>query len=588
MKSNPLYRKSVVTILLFALLAGGFYFPQKVQAQTGNLTTKCLSGAFSEIMEDILKNYLPSFPMPGKKVPVNDEVAQTATRSFQFDECITAVTNAALKIALQNLKTKLLDQMVDQTIAWIRDENVPKYVTNFKLILDKAIAGATSDALREINLAKLYPDENLAAGIEQAIKSRINTKRFSESISETLTEDVDVEEFKNDFSKGGFAGLQKASLPNNNPASAAFFAGLYADSLIQKKIEVEGALTSNLARSVVECKRWVLIYINRFLPDGNGNFYLDANGKRKIIETDISQPVHNPPKSSLGGTKYICQEDVAGSGQYIKTPASIVEETTKKVVTQDVDYLIGADDIESYLLRIADASFNRLLKEGLDAFNRGTPRGKNIQERNEEYLSIEIKKEMSDYIGLREGEKVRGEVNNEIRTDLIARSRILITTASSGLSESNIALVRITSLNPMLNATSSPEGLAVCMEYKPAFNPAFTSPDPQPTWWPTGNRPTLIAKLKDLSRLLRNLTNPYKQTFVEGKEDATDYLARAEAINAGTPTRIIANLQNEIRDLENSLPEKIDESGIHNTNVGSIFIQSARERTSCVGNLPQN
>lgn len=588
MKKAPLYRKILVSTLMVTLIAGGFYFPKEVKAQTQSLTTKCLSGALSGIMGDILGGFLPSIPGISQQVPTNDKRAQSATRAFQFDECITAVTNAALKLALQNLKTKLLDQMVDQTISWIRDEQEPKYVTNFKSILDDAIASATSDALREINLAELYPDENLAAGIEQAIKSKLNTKRFSESISCTLTDDVDIEEFKNDFSKGGFAGFQKASLPNNNPEGAAFFAGIYADSLIDEKVATENAITSNLARSVVECKRWVLVYTDASAPDGNGNFYLDSNKKRKIIETEFSQPEYNPPKSSITGTKYICQEDGAGSGQYIKTPSSIVEETAKTVVTQDVDYLIGADDIESYILRIADSAFNRLLKEGLDAFNREIGRGENIEERNEEYINEELQEEVDDYVGLREGEKVRGEVNDEVRADLIARSRELITIASSGLSGSNAALTQITSLTPMMNSTSSPEGLAVCMEYKPAFNPAFTSPDPQPTWWPVGNRPSLIAKLKALPNLLRNLTNSQKQTFTEGLEDATDYLTRSEAINASTPTRTISTLQNQIKDLLAELTEKKTEAETHNANVGSIFIQTARERTNCNGNILNN
>jgi hypothetical protein len=331
-----------------------------------------------------------------------------------------------------------------------------------------------------------------------------------------------------------------------------------------------------------------LVYTDASAPDGNGNFYLDANKKRKIIETEFSQPAHNPPKSSIAGTKYICQEDGTGSGQYIKTPSSIVEETAKTVVTQDVDYLIGADDIESYILRIADSAFNRLLKEGLDAFNRDTPRGQNIAERNEEYINEDLQKEVDDYIGLREGEKVRGEVNDEVRADLIARSRELIAIASSGLSGSNTALAQITSLAPMLNSTSSPEGLAVCMEYKPAFNPAFTSPDPQPTWWPVGNRPTLIAKLKALANLLRNLTNTQKQIFTEGLEDATDYLTRSEAINANTPTRTISTLQNQIKDLSTDLTEKKTEANTHNANVQSIFTQTARERTNCNGNILNN
>jgi hypothetical protein len=587
MKKAPFYRKILVPLLVMSLIVGGLYFPKSVEAQTQSLTTKCLSGALSGVMGDILGGFLPSVPGINQQVPTNDKRAQSATRAFQFDECITAVTNAALKLALQNLKTKLLDQMVDQTIGWIRDEREPKYVTNFKSILDDVLASATSDALREINLAKLYPDENLAAGIEQAIKSRLNTKRFSESISFD-NDAVDTEEFKTDFRKGGFAGFQKASLPNNNPEGAAFFAGLYADSIIDQKIATENSITSNLARSVVECKRWVLVYTDASAPDGNGNFYLDANKKRKIIETEFSQPAHNPPKSSIAGTKYICQEDGTGSGQYIKTPSSIVEETAKTVVTQDVDYLIGADDIESYILRIADSAFNRLLKEGLDAFNRDTPRGQNIAERNEEYINEDLQKEVDDYIGLREGEKVRGEVNDEVRADLIARSRELIAIASSGLSGSNTALAQITSLAPMLNSTSSPEGLAVCMEYKPAFNPAFTSPDPQPTWWPVGNRPTLIAKLKALANLLRNLTNTQKQIFTEGLEDATDYLTRSEAINANTPTRTISTLQNQIKDLSTDLTEKKTEANTHNANVQSIFTQTARERTNCNGNILNN
>lgn len=575
-----IYSKIVGITLLTALLAGTFVFPKETHAAG---IDKCLSGALSGVMGDILKGFIPSIPGVGQKVPVDDKGSQAATRGFQFDECMLAVKDEAIKIALQNLKKRLLDQMVDQTISWIRDDSEPKYVTNFKDFTESAIEDAAGNSLREIGLADLYPDENLSAGLKQAILSRSQKVRFSDLISSSFTDEEQgggIEEFKNDFRKGGFDMLQRASMPNNNPEDIALTTKYYAEmEEIEVVAERNALVGAGGAISVVDCNRWILVKTDPNAPNGAGDYYRNASGDVRIVATP--NPQKDPPTSNIPNTKFICQNDPTGAGQYVTTPNTAVNAVSNKVATFDIDYILTMDDISEYIGGIADAMFNRILKEGFDAFQRGTGRGEG---NNQEYLQDpKIQQGIEEYNTVEE--KIKGEANEEIKRDLVAKSQALINAASSSLSASNATLQKITDLNPVLNATSSPEGLAVCMEYRLAFFPAFTSPDPQPSWWPTGNRPTVIQKLKALVNLLRNTTNPYKNFFTDAFEDAESFLARANAINGNTSPNVIKKLQDDIKALEESLPPKRTESTTHDANTLNFFNQANRERNNCNGGI---
>lgn len=575
-----IYPKIVGIMLLTALLAGTFVFPEETKAAD---IDKCLSGALSGVMGDILKGFIPSIPGMAQRVPVDDKGAQSATRGFQFDECMLAVKDAAIKIALQNLKKRLLDQMVDQTISWIRDDSEPKYVTNFKDFTESAIEDAAGNSLREIGLADLYPDENLSAGLKQAILSRSQKVRFSDLISSSFTDEEQgggIEEFKNDFRKGGFDMLQRASMPNNNPEDVALMTKYYAEmEEIEVVAERNAIVGAGGSISVVDCSRWILVKTDPNAPNGAGDFYKNAAGNMRIVSTP--NPQKEAPPSNIPNTKFICQNDPTGAGQYITTPNTAVNAVSNKVATFDIDYILTMDDISEYIGGIADAIFNRILKEGFDAFQRGTERGEG---NNEEYLQDpKIQEGINEYNTVEE--KIKGEANEEIKRDLVAKSQALINAASSSLAASNATLQVVTNLNPVLNATSSPEGLAVCMEYRLAFFPAFTSPDPQPSWWPTGNRPTVIQKLKALVNLLRNTTNPYKNSFTDAFEDAESFLARANAINGQTSPNVIKKLQDDIKALEETLPPKRTESTTHDANTLNFFNQANRERNNCNGGI---
>lgn len=576
-----IYPKIVGITLLTALLAGTFVFPKETKAAG---IDKCLSGALSGVMGDILKGFIPSVPGVSQKVPVDDKGAQSATRGFQFDECMLAVKDEAIKIALQNLKKRLLDQMVDQTISWIRDDSEPKYVTNFKDFTESAIEDAAGNSLREIGLADLYPDENLSAGLKQAILSRSQKVRFSDLISSSFTDEEQgggIEEFKNDFRKGGFDMLQRASMPNNNPEDVALTTKYYAEmEEIEVVAERNAIVGAGGAISVIDCSRWVLVKMDPNAPNGAGDFYLPYGQKTpRVISTP--KPQKEAPPSNIPNTKFICQNDPTGAGQYITTPNTAVNAVSNKVATFDIDYILTMNDISEYIGGIADAMFNRILKEGFDAFQRGTGRGEG---NNQEYLEDpKIQEGINEYNTVEE--KIKGEANEEIKRDLVAKSQALINAASSSLAASNATLQVVTNLNPVLNATSSPEGLAVCMEYRLAFFPAFTSPDPQPSWWPTGNRPTVIQKLKALVNLLRNTTNPYKNSFTDAFEDAESFLARANAINGNTSPNVIKKLQDDIKALEETLPPKRTESTTHDANTLNFFNQANRERNNCNGGI---
>jgi hypothetical protein len=563
-----MYSKIITAALIPVLITGGFFFPHKARAQS---VDKCLSGALSGIMGDILGGFLPSIPGLDQKVPTSDQGAQKGTRAFQFDECIKSITDAALKVALQNLKKKLLDNMVDDTIAWIRDDREPKYITNFKDFTESAVEEAANNTLREIDLANLYPDPALQEGIKAAIMERVRSVRFSDTIACTLTDEVNVDEFKGDFRKGGFAGLQVASMPNNNPEDVAMMARLFAQANEEQQLAEKNALSSGLTQSDVDCTQWVLAKSSGGIGGAAGAYYKDANGNMKI---EITEPQQEAPVSNIPNTKYICQDDATGSGQYVSTPPTVVDAIAAKVATQDIDYVLGMDDIQGYISGIADAVFNRILKGGFNLFERGGDPSSYLEG---------LEGDIENYQSIETGEKLQGQANEQVKRALISKTNLLIDTASTSLSATNAALTKATALLPMMNATSSPEGLAVCMDYHPAFFPAFINPDPTPSWWPTGNRTVIMQKLRAVSGTLTGLTNPFKTFWENGKTSAADYQTQAQAITGSTPPNVISTLQANVNALEASLNAKTGESSAHNSLVNDFYAQGARERNRCVG-----
>ena len=557
-------------IVLSLSLSGVFVGIERAKAQgaggaSGPLTSKCLSGALSGLLSSFLQS------------PIDLSVS-TNDRAFQFDQCMQAVIETAAKVALQNLRKRLLNQIVDQTVEWIRDENEPKYVSNFNLFAKEILETAGGNTIREIGLADLYPDDDLISGIKEGIKSRITPKRFYEEISYTLNTEVDdVEEFKQDFRKGGWGALQKAAMPNNNPYGVALMAGMYADQVEEQEIAKQEAAMSGQFRSDIVCTEWVLVVKSGGAAGGVGDAYVNPNtNKEEYLHTD-PLPKSEAPVSSVSGTKYICREDSESSGEIVRTPASTISSIANKVVESGIDEIISANDLESYISAIADAAINRITKEGFLMFDSAVGYFGRGEGNNSQYITPEIQEGLEEYKGYRDGTTVGQEANLIVKDELTIRVNKLLGDSSSTMREADEFQLSINSLEVALFSTSSNRGLLECMKIRPQFSPPYSPPKL------VGKTMTqLFLEMHDLVSNMRTDATSHKtgirDSIYNPSLEARD---RVLVISGSTLPQIINELKNNIKNLEDLFDEKLENFTNFKTDSDEIIDNVNRNRALC-------
>ena len=448
-----------------------------------DIENKCLDGSVSKILEDVINAALDevfNYFSINSDVPTENETLTFQQIGVQVEACTRDLIQKSSKVMLQNLKKRLMDQLVNQTIDWINNEREPKYVSNFWDFTEEALNTAAGDVIRELDLAKLYPDENLKNYIISAVqeRSRERSKRFSENISFDLDKEVDdPEAFKEDFTQGGFTGLIVASDLKNNPAGAAFMAGVYLNAKENQELaQAASQTTGDGFTADVACTTWVLVKKSD-KPSGVGGAYRDpATGKEKKVTfpPEKAPNVNNPPPDeTINGVtyRYLCEDQ----GKIVKTPSGVVQAVAETAVTQQFDYVLSSDDINSYVSQIASAAVNRLMRDGIAFF--GSSKGTNSN-----YLPSGFSQKQNQYNENYSGEGVQNQSKLLTRANLIPRAEKLITDSSSTLGNTSAQgsilwfEARANFMERSLLSTTSPVGLVECMNMRPGFSPTNYPP----------------------------------------------------------------------------------------------------------------
>ncbi len=448
-----------------------------------DIQSKCLDGSYSKILDNVIqvgvnKLFQGLGYLLGIDVPTENRQISFQQMAGQVEACTRDLIDKSSKVMLQNLKKRLTDQLVNQTIDWIRDKKEPKYVSNFWDFAKDALDVAAGDTIRELDLANLYPDPDLKNYLISVIKERGRERQrtFSQNISFNLDKQVeDVDAFKEDFTEGGFPALIAASDPVNNPMGVAFLTGAYLNEKENQELTNRAnEVTSDGFKSDIVCDTWVLVKEDQRNPGGVGGAYLDpSTGQEKVLKLaeEAAKPLSNPPTSGITGTKYVCPDTFQRNGRIVKTPSGIVQTLAAKAVTQQFDYVLSANDVNSYVSGIAEAAISRLMRDGIALF--GTTSGN-----NDDYLPSGIQGELGQYNQNYTGEGLQGQLKLLAKENLLARSRKLIADSSSTIGDFAPLGVKVSRLGTMLFSTSTPLGLVECMQVRPGFSqlPGTTPP----------------------------------------------------------------------------------------------------------------
>ena len=229
----------------------------------------------------------------------------------------------------------ILDWLVDQIVIWIQGGGEPKFVTNWRTFLDDAVNVGVGEVINQSNFQFLCSPFRL-----QVQLSLLPVPRFQERISCTLDQVVDnIEDFYNDFSKGGWIAYNEMWQPQNNYYGQIllFYDEAMMKGLAAKEAAEKEALAGGGFRGPKQCKietEWDAeeIRANGYEPEDFG-----------LI------------KDSTG--RYCAMEDLEES-----TPGSLVGRVAGEALTSDIRW---AENVKSWVAAIINAVVNRLITEGV-------------------------------------------------------------------------------------------------------------------------------------------------------------------------------------------------------------------------------
>lgn len=336
-------RKSLASILLIAVLGTtlSFAFPRRADAFWG----------IGDIVSD--------------PVHTLETVGGWAATAAEW------VYEKAFTIVLERLKKRLLDTVTDQIISWIQYGNEPQFISNFGDVFTDAADAAVGDMLLENAKYGLDRFCSSQTGPLLNLVLRQSQGSFSRAPSCTLSQVVgNVEAFTDDFSRGGWLGLQALANPQNNRYGQFIVMTDRLQRLIQEKqraaeLETQANNGFTSTKQCIEWRRNVLradnTDVEEILMPGKDTpvipwvnaFYDPANVPPSQIDPASASAVGYRP----GIYPWEC------SKTDITTPGTVAQEGANRAIYSDIDYLIGSTELTPYLGAIADAALNRLTTE---------------------------------------------------------------------------------------------------------------------------------------------------------------------------------------------------------------------------------
>lgn len=353
-----LKNKATAGLILAAVLIASYPAGAKAQSAAEAIATKCGGGYLSSFIGGKIFGTIEG-AITINAVPVKDSEQKATTESFKLQECVSAVLETVAKAALEAVKKRLLDSLVDQIIQWIQGGGDSKFVIDWEATLRDAANAGIGDVIGE-----LAPQ--LCSPFRTQVLISLQNPVFSQRAACTLDQVVDnIEGFFENFEDGGWIAYYESWKPQNNYYGSIFSA--YDEAVRRAGQRVAAAQQETQASGgfidVKRCTFWEFkdlktnASVTR-VPGPSGLFYVVAppthTGPNKP-----PPPTGIPPELIQGKYDWRCTKTET------VTPGRVVGELTTKAVGADIDYLVNAQDLTQYIAAIADAVINRLTREGL-------------------------------------------------------------------------------------------------------------------------------------------------------------------------------------------------------------------------------
>lgn len=264
-------------------------------------------------------------------IPVIDPAAigQAIAQLFQTILAnLRQVWEWAQTYLLAALKKRILDMIVDMLVKWIQGGGSPKFVTDWRGFMKDVADLAVDEVTKDARFAFLCEPFNIY--LRLAAFNPYPVSSFSQQISCSLDRVVgNVRSFYRDFRNGSFIALNEEWKPGNNIYGGVLLAYDEKNRRISAMTAAsrDEAVAGNGFLTVKKCKTL-------------------SNGAEECINT---------------------------------TPGRLVGDAAAEAIGADIKYVVNAEQLSEYVTAIADAAFNRIIREGLAfAKTRGAPPGGSI------------------------------------------------------------------------------------------------------------------------------------------------------------------------------------------------------------------
>ena len=443
----------------------------------------------------------------------------------------------ALKAALEALKKRLLDQITDKIVQWIQGGGKPKFVEDFKGVLEDATQATIGDVAREVGLAELCSPFKLSVrvGIQEP-------PPFSQRVSCTLDDIVgNVSDFIGDFRKGGWIGYNEIWQPQNN----IYGLWLMTNEEVAKRTEKKEEASRQEVQagrgfiSVKKCAEWTLYAQN---ADSTNVEELDRKATEEFPDPKPYDPSTPPeiPAYANDPTRYYNPEWKCTS-ERVTTPGTAIAEGIERSLYADIDYLTNTTDLTAYVGAILDAAINRLIREGVKGVQSMLPSGSTPPGSCNDLATQAARDACNEYKNKRqEAEEVANNARDEIYEQ---RAQLAVLTAEN---LRNVITLAISQNNELATIT---QALVACQQGRNLFctqNPTLADINARATQL-SSDLTQFESLLSAIRQIQSELNNPNLSNFERrAKQALLDQLN--ESLRQAQ-----ANFENQQRQIENEL-----------------------------------
>lgn len=320
-------QKIISLSLVVAILIPSFALPSIASAQSGGVGNVAASLVACTGILDSVGSSISGYLSGSSSSDSQEEVPVAENDQRKKENCTDSIFRAAARMVLA--------YMTDSIIKWINGgfEGDPVFISNPKAFFADVANEVSGQFIEQLGLAGLCEPFRLQITIALA---RVPT--FGQRYRCTALDVLDnLEDFQNDFSKGGWAGWFTILQPQNN-----FYGTLYnAEAERARRIEETGT------------------YKKEELAQNNGFFSLrkcTAYHPEYEALSDADKGTYSGPWNE-GGYRGCVDTEVV-------TPGKFIVESGIKVNNAPIDDIISADEVNEMLAAIFNALINQLITEG--------------------------------------------------------------------------------------------------------------------------------------------------------------------------------------------------------------------------------